>query len=227
MADDNQAGGQQPAGGTPQDPQGGQGGGQPTPPPVQQPVNPAPQQPIAPQPPVAQPGAVPPVQPPMPPAQPAAPMGVGQPMAGGAQPAGGTPQPPPAGTGNSDPNYVFGIHLNDFKTNVRVPAHNLTFDELNFLKLLAGSISLTKLEKKKIVQSVPKLSQFQVDELMRILTEEKEKFIELSPKYGDQLKRLEQQHWADWQDIETEVTQSAKGQQDQQAADDIKKNLGL
>jgi len=50
-----------------------------------------------------------------------------------------------------------------------IPAHpNTKFDEKKFLELLAGSISLTITEKKRIVEALPQLSQFQIDELMKI-----------------------------------------------------------
>lgn len=145
---------------------------------------------------------------------------------GGQQPQGGTAQQDPP----VDPSlvgYIFGEMNKNFKMNVKIPAHSLKFDEFYFLKLLAGSISLTKDEKWKIVQSVPKLRQEQVDELIRILEEEKEKFIELSPKHAAQLKRLEEQHLADWKDLEVREKQKAKQEQDEAKAAEIRKSLGL
>lgn len=134
------------------------------------------------------------------------------------------PTPPPEDT--TPANYQIGQHLPP-KIDVAIPAHNLQFDEQKFLHLLAGSISLTKEEKKRIVQSIPKLKQEQVDELIRIFEEEKMKFAELSQKHVDQLKKLEKQHWADWQDIELEQKAAGKQEEDQAKADEIRKNLGL
>lgn len=110
---------------------------------------------------------------------------------------------------------------------MKIPEHKLKFDEYYFLKLLAGSISLTREEKKKIVESVPKLRQEQIDELIDILEEEKEKFIELSPKHSDQLKKLEEKHAAEWHDLENSVVQESKKQEDQSKAEEIRKQLGL
>ena len=93
--------------------------------------------------------------------------------------------------------------------------------------MLAGSISLTKDEKKKIIDSIPKLRQEQVDELIDILEEEKEKFIELSPKHSAQLKKLEKKHWAEWQDLETGYKQAKRKGEDDSKADEIRKQLGL
>ncbi|MFA4815151.1 MAG: hypothetical protein WC653_03580 [Candidatus Gracilibacteria bacterium] len=144
--------------------------------------------------------------------------GMGDPYAGGTANAG---QPP------FDPNYVFGAQMANFTTTIKIPAHSLTFDENRFLNLLAGSISLTKDEKKKIVDSVPKLRQEQVDELIRIFDEERAKFVELSPKHGAQLKKLEDEHAADWRDLEVACKAESKGQEDQNKADEIRKQLGL
>jgi hypothetical protein len=126
-------------------------------------------------------------------------------------------------------NYRFGsitVHLTN--DNITVPAHpSTTFDEQRFLTLLRGSISLTRDEKWRIIQAVPKLSQFQVDELQKILEEEKRKFSELSPKHLLQLMRLEQKHAQDWQDLQAiTVQQQAKASEEQQA-EDIRKQLGL
>ena len=108
-----------------------------------------------------------------------------------------------------------------------IPAHKLQFDEQLFLRLLAGSISLTKDEKKRIVNSIPKLKQEQVDELIRIFEEEKRKFAELSKKHVPQLEKLEKQHWADWQDIELEQKAETKKGTDEAEAAEIRKKLGL
>lgn len=134
------------------------------------------------------------------------------------------PPPPPEDT--TPANYKIGQHI-PAQISVDIPAHSLQFDEQKFLHLLAGSISLTKEEKKRIIQSIPKLKQEQVDELIRIFEEEKQKFAELSAKHVDQLKKLEKQHWADWQDIELEQKAAGKAEEDEAKADEIRKNLGL
>ena len=93
--------------------------------------------------------------------------------------------------------------------------------------MLAGSISLSKDEKKKIVDSIPKLKQAQVDELIRIFEEEKQKFAALSKKHVPQLEKLAQQHHNEWMQLEDEVVQSAMKQEDAGKADEIRKNLGI
>lgn len=124
-------------------------------------------------------------------------------------------------------NYQIGGLLPAVIT-LKLPQHpNLQFDEQQFLHLLAGSISLSRDEKKRIIDAIPKLRQAQVDELIRIFDEERKKFAELSKKHVDQLKKLEQQHYADWQDLELQQKASEKQNVDQAQADEIRKKLGL
>ena len=114
-----------------------------------------------------------------------------------------------------------------FSTTITLPAHQLVIDEQRFLRMLAGSLSLSLAEKKRIVESIPKLSQYQVDKLLEILDEEVIKFQELEEKYADQVQKLRQKQEADWQMLEMEVQKTTKAQLDQQKADEIRKKLGL
>lgn len=125
--------------------------------------------------------------------------------------------------------YRFGSITNQLTNdNITLPAHpEITFDEQLFLTLLRGSISLTRDEKWRIIQAVPKLSQFQIDELQKILEEERRKFGELSPKHLSQLLKLEQKHAEDWRDLQTVAVQDQARAQEQSQADEIRKQLGL
>lgn len=225
------------------DPQASPASGTPQPPPPPRPGDPVPQGGIDP----SQVFASPPPPPPS--------IGGGVSGTGGTAAGSGTgddaaipqdsgPPPPPVGTaatkemGYDDEdikvlgqigNYRFGgttqVLTND---GILISAHpNTTFDEQRFLTLLRGSISLTRDEKWRIIQAVPKLSQFQVDELQKILEEEKRKFSELSPKHLAQLQKLEQKHAADWKDLQTVSVQEGVKQQDASQADEIRKQLGL
>lgn len=167
---------------------------------------------------------------------------------GGQQPKDQGPPPPPPGPLPTDEqlkaqgfddedirvlkeigNYRFGsvgsALTND---NIVVPGHPETqFDEQMFLSLLRGSISLTRDEKWRIIQAIPKLSQFQIDELQKILEEERRKFSQLSPKHLLQLKKLEEKHAGDWKDLQAITVQQGARQEEQAQADDIRKQLGL
>ncbi len=183
--------------------------------------------------------------PPPPPAQSGAGAGQGDDgQTGAAPPQDMGPPPPPPGTvatkemGYDDEdirvlgevgNYRFGSissQLNN--SNIVVPEHSSTsFDEQKFLTLLRGSISLTRDEKWRIIQAIPKLSQYQVDELQNILEEERRKFAELSPKHLLQLMKLEQRHSQDWFDLQGITQQQTLKQDDQNQAEEIRKSLGL
>ena len=184
--------------------------------------------------------------PPPPPTQQAAP-GAG---ATGAQPAGvqppqdqGPPPPPPGQPATKEMgyddedirilgevgNYRFGTISSQLANdNINVPVHPETqFDEQLFLTLLHGSISLTRDEKWRIIQAIPKLSQFQIDELQKILEEEKKKFSELSPKHLLQLMKLEKKHSEDWKDLQNVTVQQDAQTHEADQADEIRKQLGL
>lgn len=183
--------------------------------------------------------------PPAPPQPPVQQMGdQGQGDDGSAPPQDSGPPPPPPGViatkemGYDDEdirvlgevgNYRFGsLTVSLDNSSVVVPPHpETTFDEQMFLMLLRGSISLTRDEKWRIIQAVPKLSQFQIDELQKILEEERRKFSELSPKHLLQLMRLEQKHAEDWRDLQSMYVQTNVKQEDQSQADEIRKQLGL
>ena len=78
----------------------------------------------------------------------------------------------------SEDQFITGGDDHSFITSIPIPVHpNTQFDEQKFLELLAKSISLTKTEKQRIITSIPKLSQYQIDELMRIFKEEQKKFL--------------------------------------------------
>ncbi len=115
-----------------------------------------------------------------------------------------------------------------FMSSVKIPPHpNTTFDEVKFLELLAGSISLTISEKGNIIEHIPQLSQFQIDELVKIFEEEKVKFTELEKKHAEQVAELEKKHASSWQDLEAKAKEGTKKADEQKKADELRKSLGL
>lgn len=142
-------------------------------------------------------------------------------------PGAGFPPPPPQEPEDTTPaNFQLGTKLPKV-INVKIPAHSLQFDEQYFLHLLAGSISLSRDEKARIIESIPKLRQSQVDELIRIFEEEQRKFAELPAKHVEQLKKLDAQHYQDWTGIELQQKQDSKKNEDEAKAEAIRKQLGL
>jgi hypothetical protein len=160
----------------------------------------------------------------------AQPQGPAQPLSGQQMPQPpGMPGTPPDQTKKEEKpaNFQLGTMLGD-DINITLPPHPETeFDDKHFLKLLAASISLSKAEKMRILEAIPKLKQWQVDELINIFEEERKKFAQLSERHVPQLKKLEKQHFEEWKDIEMEQEKEVKSEEDKQKAEEIRKQLGL
>jgi len=133
-----------------------------------------------------------------------------------------TPPPEPRGSA-----YMNTDEFNSFATTVTIPEHPTEFNEKYFLYLFAGSLSLKIHEKRDIVGKIPTLSQFQIDELINILEEEKQKFDELGHKHPEQVAKLKETAKKEWNILEMETHQEGAGADDEEAADEIRKQLGL
>jgi len=108
--------------------------------------------------------------------------------------------------------------------------HPLTqFDEKYFLDLLEHSLSLSVYEKKRVIDAIPNLSQFQIDELTKVFEDEREEFKKLLPKEGDTIKELvvkAREGWKQLFDIYVqEKKQKEKANEEQNKIDDLKKSL--
>ncbi|HBA44642.1 TPA: hypothetical protein DEG21_03925 [Patescibacteria group bacterium] len=69
--------------------------------------------------------------------------------------------------------------------------HPLTvFDEVDFIDLLEHSLSLNVFEKKRVIDSIPNLSQFQIDELVKVFVDEREEFKKLLSTEAEAIKEL-------------------------------------
>lgn len=64
------------------------------------------------------------------------------------------------------------------------------FIEIHFIDLLEHSLSLSVAEKKRVVDAIPTLSQFQVDELHKVFEDEREEFKKLLAKEGEVIRDL-------------------------------------
>lgn len=114
---------------------------------------------------------------------------------------------------------------------IKLHSPDVEVDENVFLDLLKHSLSLSTVEKKRVVDASPNLSQFQFDELAKVFIEEREKFKELSKEHPDDIKKLlkkQQIEWLQLGDIyKSELANKSKEDADKQKADDIKKSLWL
>lgn len=104
-------------------------------------------------------------------------------------------------------------------------------DVNEFLDLLKNSLSLNVAEKKRVVDAVPTLSQFQFDELKKVFVEEREKFRELAKEHPEDIKKLlkkqQEERLILWWMYKNEEAKKEVSGQDEQKIDDIKKSLGL
>lgn len=67
--------------------------------------------------------------------------------------------------------------------------HPLTrFIEMTFIDLLEHSLSLSTFEKKRVIDAIPTLSQFQIDELVKVFEDERVEFRKLMPTEGEIIK---------------------------------------
>lgn len=104
-------------------------------------------------------------------------------------------------------------------------------DVEDFLDLLKHSLSLNTMEKKRVIDAAPTLSQFQFDELKKVFVEERDKFRDLAKEHPDDIKKLltkQQTEWLQlWDLYKAELENKSKEDEDQNKIDDIKAWLGL
>ena len=114
----------------------------------------------------------------------------------------------------------------------RAMIHPLTtFEEVTFIDLLEHSLSLSTFEKKRVIDAIPTLSQFQIDELIKVFEDERVEFRKLMPTEGEIIKWLvikAQNEWEQLKDIYVEEDKAnAKANEDAQKADEMRKSLWL
>lgn len=107
-----------------------------------------------------------------------------------------------------------------------IPPHpNTTFDEGYFLTLLEGSISLTLEEKQKVIDAIPRLSIDQINELIKIFEEEKQKFAELEAEYGDDVAKLKKQRESEFELAKTKEEELSEAEAEAAEAEALKRKL--
>lgn len=100
-----------------------------------------------------------------------------------------------------------------------------------FWDLLKHSLSLSTMEKKRVIDAVPTLSQYQFDELTKVFIEEREKFRELAKDHPDDIKKLlakQQTEWLQLGDLfQSELENKALEDENKKKEEEIKKSLWL
>ncbi len=106
-----------------------------------------------------------------------------------------------------------------------------TFDEKSFMDLLEHSLSLSTFEKKRVIDAIPTLSQFQIDELVKVFEDERVEFRKLMPTEWEIIKGLlikAQNEWEQLKDIYIEEDRAnARANEDAIKAEEMRKALGL
>jgi len=92
----------------------------------------------------------------------------------------------------------FNIETNDLLEKKYRFDKNILSNNKYFIRLLEKSISLTVVEKKKILETMHNLSQKQIDELILIFRDEKEKY---STGYHEKVEDLKYRTSRDWMEI--------------------------
>ncbi len=81
--------------------------------------------------------------------------------------------------------------------------HETVFDDALLHDLVARSFSITRAEKEEIIRSLSRFSQAQIEALVQILTDERQKFQELNARHARRLAELDEQGKA--RDAEEEI----------------------
>lgn len=104
-------------------------------------------------------------------------------------------------------------------------------DLKEFLDLLKHSLSLNTMEKKRVVDAAPTLSQFQFDELKKVFVNERVKFRELAKDHPEDIKKLLKKQNLEWLQLwdlyKSELANKKTEEESQDKIDDIKASLGL
>lgn len=114
----------------------------------------------------------------------------------------------------------------------RMADHPLcAFDEPYFLDLLQHSLSLSVQEKKRVVDAVPTLSQYQIDELTKVFLDEREEFRKLMDKERDTILDLVSKQSYGWKELigiyRMEDEKAAAASADAAKEEEIRKAAGL
>ena len=140
-----------------------------------------------------------------------------------------TPQNPnPAGDDNTpaDPNSQTGqLGKRDGHIFVIPPHPNTTFDEENFLTLLEGSISLTMEEKKRVIDAIGRLKIEQINELIKIFEEEKQKFSELEKEFAGDVGKLKKEREKEIEMGEIKAEEQSEASGEEAEAEALRKKL--
>lgn len=114
---------------------------------------------------------------------------------------------------------------------IRKHASDVEVNEMEFLDLLKYSLSLSFFDKKRVLEAIPTLSQYQFDELKKVFLEEREEFKKLSQEHPEDIKKLVEKQSEEWQQLGEyyyfEMQKSSVVENDEKKLEEIKKQLGI
>lgn len=93
---------------------------------------------------------------------------------------------------------------------LQLPEHKLRIDEARFLRLLASSLSLTRQEKRRLIEHVPLLDQEQADQILSLFEEEVQRYRSVPPEEAKHLNFLEAVSRRDWKILEDDLIRDWK-----------------
>lgn len=114
---------------------------------------------------------------------------------------------------------------------IKLHLEEVEVNEEEFLDLIKFSLSLNTVEKKRVLDAIPSLSQFQFDELSKVFAEERDKFRALAKEHPEDIKKLvakQQAEWIELGDLYTIEKEKVSSEEESQSKiDEIKAWLGL
>lgn len=129
----------------------------------------------------------------------------------------------------TDTTHVHYLERND--PVYRIASHHpgAVFDEIYFIHLLENSLALTYSEKKEVIDAIHRLSQYQIDELIKVFLDEREQFKAIMEEESESIIKLYEEAKKNWiLIIEHYTTQEQKDVQqevDNSKLDEIRKAL--
>lgn len=129
----------------------------------------------------------------------------------------------------TDTTHVHYLERND--PVYRIASHHpgAVFDEIYFIHLLENSLALTYSEKKEVIDAIHRLSQYQIDELVKVFLDEREQFKAIMEEESESIIKLYEEAKKNWiLIIEHYTTQEQKDVQqevDNSKLDEIRKAL--
>lgn len=129
----------------------------------------------------------------------------------------------------TDITHVHYLERNDPIYRVASNHPGAVFDEIYFIHLLENSLALTYSEKKEVIDAIHRLSQYQIDELVKVFLDEREQFKAIMEEESESIIKLYEEAKKNWiliiEHYETEEQKNIQQEVDHGKLDEIRKAL--